>query len=169
MHKQAMENGKKFFERYVKPGKIIVDVGAQDINGSLRELAPQPCKFIGVDCAPGKGVDIVSEDPYSIPLPDEYADAVISTSCFEHVEFFWELFVEMCRITKAGGYVYIDAPSSGPYHQHPFDCWRFYPDAGPALAKWACDAGEPVRMVETTTTETGEWNDWVTIFQKEKR
>ena len=167
MHKSAMENGVRFFVKYPVNG-IIVDVGAQDVNGSLRSVAPLYCKYIGVDCTDGKGVDLLMPDPYAIPLANEFADAVVSTSCFEHVEFFWLLFLEMIRVVKVGGYIYIDAPSAGPFHAHPVDCWRFYPQAGLALQKWAERQGYSVKLVETYTLDTGEWNDWVAIFQKEK-
>ena len=46
-------------------------------------------------------------------------------------------FKEMCRIVKPTGYIYVNAPSAGPYHMYPGDNWRFYSDAGHALAYWS--------------------------------
>lgn len=63
-------------------------------------------------------------------------DIVISTSCFEHDPCFWMTFREMARIVKLDGYVYVNAPANGPYHGYPGDNWRFYGDAGQALAHW---------------------------------
>ncbi|MFP4076345.1 MAG: hypothetical protein ACLFTD_07650 [Halochromatium sp.] len=43
----------------------------------------------------------------------------------------------MLRVVKRGGLIYLNAPSNGSYHGYPFDHWRFYPDAGRALASWS--------------------------------
>ena len=46
---------------------------------------------------------MVLDDPYLIPLADASYDLVYSGQTFEHAEFFWKTFAEMCRITKDGG------------------------------------------------------------------
>ena len=162
-----MKAGKDFFDRYITSGGVIVDIGSKNVNGSLRSVASVDCKYLGLDCETGDGVDVVMSDPYKIPYPNDFADFCVSTSCFEHVDFFWELFLEMVRIVKPGGFIYINAPSAGPYHCHPVDCWRFYPDAGDALKRWAERNGLYVTIVDTYTLDTGAWNDWVAIFRKE--
>ena len=60
MHDTAMIYGKHFFSTYLKDatGLKIVDIGAQDVNGSLRTVAPMNNEYIGVDFAEGKGVDV---------------------------------------------------------------------------------------------------------------
>jgi hypothetical protein len=42
MHDTAMKYGAAFFNTYLKNAKelTIVDIGAQDVNGSLRSVAP---------------------------------------------------------------------------------------------------------------------------------
>ena len=121
-----------------------------------------------MDLVSGRGVDIVLEDPYVLPFEDNSFDAVVTTSCFEHDTFFWLTFSEMCRVAKQGGFVYVNAPSSGCYHRHPLDCWRFYPDAGFALVEWAARAGHSVSLCESFITRDNAdvWNDFVGIFQK---
>lgn len=34
-------------------------------------------------------------------------------------------------------HTYINAPSAGPYHVHPDDCWIFYKDRGKVLKTWS--------------------------------
>lgn len=75
---------------------LILDIGAQDINGSLRQVAPAGARYLGLDFAAGRGVDVVLEDAYRLPFDDGIADAVVSSSCFEHIEMFW-LMVRMRR------------------------------------------------------------------------
>ncbi len=55
----------------------------------------------------------------------------------EHVEFFWITFLEVARVLREGGICCMIAPSGGPEHRYPVDCWRYYPDVFRALARWA--------------------------------
>ena len=88
MHDTAMMYGKLFFETYLENSKdlIIVDIGAQNVNGSLREVAPKENQYIGVDFVEGKGVDVVLTDPYQLPFETASVDVIVSSSCFEHSE-----------------------------------------------------------------------------------
>ena len=105
----------------------IVEIGSQDVNGSIRPTFGPDVNYVGVDFANAAGVDVVLSDPYSFPFQDNEIDVVVSSSCFEHSEFFWLTFLEAVRIVRPGGLIYLNAPSNGPFHQYPVDCWRFYP------------------------------------------
>ena len=91
---------------------------------------------------------------------------IIASSVFEHDPAFWWTFVEMCRLAKPGGYVYVSAPSNGTFHQFPLDHWRFYPDCGLALQEWARREGQNVELVESFLAERdGDiWNDFCFLF-----
>jgi hypothetical protein len=93
---------------------------------------------------------------------------VLSGSAFEHDSCFWETFLEIARITRDRGFIYLSAPSNGPFHRYPVDCWRFYPDAGQALAEWASSKGQHVELVESCIAEREResWNDFVAVFRK---
>ncbi len=168
MHDTAIETGRAFFECYGRASGTILDVGALDVNGTLRPLAPSGMTYTGCDTAAGPNVDVVLEDPYRLPFADGRFGLVVSTSCFEHAEFFWLLFAEMTRVTRRGGFIYLSAPTGGPVHRHPVDCWRFYPDAGKALANWSERAGSRVDLVESFIRPPGRenWSDWVAVFGK---
>jgi SAM-dependent methyltransferase len=171
MHPSALRHGKAFFDKY-GPFQYIAEIGSMEVcGGSLRSVVHDYSSYIGIDCEAGPGVDYVTDDPYIIPLGSQYFDAVVSSSTFEHVEFFWQTFVEMTRLCKTNGYIYVNAPSNGFAHRFPVDCWRFYPDAGQALANWAKRDGYNVEVVETFIGPPDEddpqrWEDWVTIWRK---
>lgn len=162
--------GKKFFKKYL--GNInnpaILDIGSLDVNGSLRTVAPKDCDYIGLDTSLGRGVDVVTSDPHHYEFLDNKFDAIVSTSCFEHDTMFWLTFLEMLRVIKYGGYIYINVPSNGGYHAYPVDCWRFYPDSGKALESWGRKNGFPVNLCESFTAYelNDTWNDYVMVFQK---
>lgn len=172
MHPTAMNSCRLFFEAYAKSfdnNTQIVEVGSQDVNGGLREIAPPNLKYIGVDFTEGKGVDIVLDSPYKLPFDDNSVDMVISSSCFEHSEMFWVVFMEIMRILKPHGLFYLNAPSNGPVHRYPVDCWRLYPDAGNALTSWAKYNNINAELMESYISNQcgGLWNDFVAVFLKD--
>lgn len=165
-----MKNGEVFFATYSKYFKdslvTVVDIGAQDVNGSLKEVCPKDFKYIGVDFQNGKGVDIVLSDPYTLPFENETIDIVVSSSCFEHSEMFWVIFLEILRVLKPTGIFYLNVPSDGGVHKYPVDCWRFYPDSGQALVTWAKRNGFNPTLLECYTQLGGQWYDYVSVFLK---
>lgn len=171
MHDTALSHGKLFFDTYAdKSTRLsIVDIGAQDVNGSLRQVAPASHEYIGLDFVEGKGVDIVIDDPYKLPLEDNSVDICVSSSCFEHSDFFWLSFLEVIRILKPDGLFYLNAPSNGMYHRYPVDSWRFYPDSGFSLNKWARRNGYSSLLLESFIGTQGKdmWNDFVAVFLKD--
>jgi ubiquinone/menaquinone biosynthesis C-methylase UbiE len=115
MHDTALEIGRRFFQTYAlgRSGLTVLDVGAQDVNGTLKSVCPTANRYVGLDFVAGKGVDIVITDPYSLPIDNESVDVVVCSSCFEHSEFFWLLFNEIQRVLKPSGIFYLNVPSNG--------------------------------------------------------
>jgi SAM-dependent methyltransferase len=172
MHPTAMRNCESFFDCYANsfastPNVRVVEIGSQDVNGSLRSVCPKQYQYIGVDFSDAKGVDVVLKDPYSFPFENEYADIFLSSSCFEHSEFFWLVYLEILRCLKPGGLFYLNVPSSGGFHRYPVDCWRFYPDSGQALVNWAKRNGIDNVVLESYTQIGGGWQDYVAVFLKD--
>lgn len=141
MHKSSLEHVERLVGRYLvhqhhKPLEII-DIGSYDVNGSYKPFFDRPgWKYTGVDLAAGPNVDVVLQSPYRLPFASHSVDVIVSGQAFEHVEFFWLTWMEMARVLKPGGMIFLLAPSRGPEHRFPQDCWRFYPDAYRALAKY---------------------------------
>lgn len=159
MHISQMEHMEELIQKYLIyiPRLDILDVGSYDVNGSYKSLFINESKskrwtYTGADIAAGPNVDVVLDDPYKFPFKDNQFDLVISGSVFEHTEFFWLTFQEMTRVLKPLGYIFLTAPSRGPEHKHPVDCWRFYPDGFRALAKY-CN----LEAIEVTT----DWHNYV--------
>jgi SAM-dependent methyltransferase len=173
MHPTAIKNGEVFFSTYSKfftdSMVTVVDIGAQDVNGSLKQVCPPSFKYIGVDFQEAKGVDVVLIDPYKLPFDDQSVDIVVSSSCFEHSEMFWLSYLEILRILKPAGLFYLNAPSDGQVHKYPVDCWRFYPDSGHALVTWSRRNNFDPILLECYTQIGGAWQDYVAIFLKDQQ
>ena len=169
MHDTAYEHGRMFFELYCSDGfDRVLDLGSQDVNGSLRDLCPVGTRYIGLDTMAAKGVDVVVSPNEVLPIASESIDAVVTTSAFEHDICFWDTFLELVRVLRAGGLIYINAPSNHAFHRYPLDCWRFYPDAGVALVRWAERRGSAIDLIESFIAQPRQdgWADFVAVFRK---
>src|SRR5689334_13401175 len=132
MHQSSKENMLRCKELYIdglftpeRDRLKVVDVGSADVNGSYRPFfETAQFDYVGLDLEAGAGVDVTVATPYNYPLPDNSADVVISGQMIEHCEFFWLAFEEMIRIVKPDGYLIVIAPSAGPIHRYPVDCYR---------------------------------------------
>jgi SAM-dependent methyltransferase len=167
MHESAYNFGRKFVQRYATtPGVQILEIGAMNVNGSIRDFAPEIGSWHGVDLEAGPGVDTVIEASQPLPFDDNTFDCVIASSVFEHDPFFWVTIEEMARVVKPSGYVYINAPSNGAVHRFPVDNYRFYPDAGKAIVDWLNFRGYQASLLESFVgaQENYFWNDFVAVI-----
>lgn len=143
----------------------ILDYGGRRVEGhdSYFSLIQHLVNFeyLGVDIVDGVGVDVIMTDPYCCPLPDQSADIIVTGQMFEHCEFFWLTVKDMARLLRPGGYLLAITPSAGAVHKYPVDCWRFYPDAYGALAKWA-----NLELINTWHDTRPKWYDQVGMLRK---
>jgi SAM-dependent methyltransferase len=150
----------------------IIDLGSQDFNGSYRSLFDRPpWRYLGVDMASGKNVDLVLRDPYRWrEIKAETADVIVSGQTFEHTEYFWLTIREIARALKAGGFLFLIAPSAGDEHRYPVDCWRVYPDGLRALARYAelevLEAWTQWEDLPQYDPESNKWHDSVLVARK---
>ncbi len=174
MHSSSFEHMTRLAERRLDPNLplSIVDIGSYDVNGSYRTIFDKPgWTYRGIDLSEGPNVDVVLDSAYVLPLKSDSVDLVVSGQAFEHVEFFWVTWLEMVRILRPGGMIFLIAPSRGPEHRFPVDCWRFYPDGYRALAKYA---GLELLEAETDWSPhpdpgSAPWGDTVGAFRKPAR
>src|ERR1700751_4124404 len=168
MHPSSFENMRRCLARHVG-GEVfeqhaairVADIGGRDVNGSYRPLFDHP-KFVymAIDLDDAPDVEVVMSSPDRIPLADGSVDVVISGQMLEHCEAFWVIFGEMARVLSPDGVMVVIAPSGGPIHRFPVDCYRFYPDAFHALARTA-----GLDLVELLHDDRGPWNDLVGVFR----
>jgi len=90
----------------------ILEIGSQDINGTVRDFFKHNQNFVGLDLGMAKGVD------WTIPgelveLPDQWARVCISTECFEHAATWQRILMNMIRITSEGGLLILTIAGEG--------------------------------------------------------
>lgn len=134
----------KEFEISHQPFHKVLDVGAYDVNGSVKNiLSPDSYrKFIGVDMREGPGVDIVmnGHDIDKLLEPDMEGvkppkfDLVTCCETLEHDNKFWVTVEKMRSVLKPGGYMLITVPGIFyPKHEFPNDYYRFTEEAVRAM------------------------------------
>jgi SAM-dependent methyltransferase len=144
MHPDSLKLMAEFKNKYADrlAGKRLLDVGSQDINGSYRHIFNGVVtEHVGLDAAPGEGVDVVSNKEDVFPFKDAEFDVVISGQTLEHCRRPWNTVKEIARVLKPGGIICLIAPWSFFVHKGelcPLDCWRILDDGMRVLIE---DAG----------------------------
>ena len=108
-----------FFERlrlscpaYFSKSSKILEIGSQNINGTVRDFFKNADQYIGIDLGMAEGVDWTIPGEL-IELPTGWSEVTISTECFEHAQSWADIFLNMIRITRPNGLIVITCASDG--------------------------------------------------------
>jgi SAM-dependent methyltransferase len=99
----------------VRTGPRVLEVGAYDVNGSVRGISAstvQPAEYIGVDLAPGPGVDVVASG-HEVDFPEASFDLTLSAECLEHNPHWEATLRNMRRMTRPNGFVVVSCATLG--------------------------------------------------------
>jgi SAM-dependent methyltransferase len=88
-----------------------LEVGALDINGSIRSLF-EGSQYVGVDVADGPGIDLACPGQL-VEFASGSFDTVVSAECFEHNPFWRETLANMLRMLKPGGLLLMTCATRG--------------------------------------------------------
>lgn len=174
MHESAFDKFQVFVSAYLAPAVgrelRVLDVGARVIDDHISHrgvIESAGWTYTGLDIEPGTNVDVVAANPHewSEIASDDY-DVVLCSQVLEHTRFPWRVAQEIARVLKPRGMALLVAPSAGPVHRFPEDCFRYYPDGLPSLA-----AGAGLRVVEShvqhrVAYESNLWCDAALAAQK---
>jgi SAM-dependent methyltransferase len=113
-------------------GKRVLEVGSRVVQSpelTLRHhlVSLRPSLLLGVDVAPGPGVDrVVDAGDLVASLGAASFDAVVCTEVVEHVRDWRRVFGNLKEVLRPGGVLLLTTRSPGfPYHGWPHDYWRF--------------------------------------------
>jgi SAM-dependent methyltransferase len=168
MHWSVKRTFNLFLEKYLdrESSLAVLEIGSANVNGGLRDQKLTNMNWVGVDLNEGPGVNFTIKVGEKLPFESHSFDLVVASSVFEHDIQFWNTFLEMSRVTKPEGLLILIMPSQGDFHRFPLDAFRFYPDCGIALEKWAEFCNVPIRLIESFTTRpmNDVWADYVAIY-----
>jgi len=131
-----------------KKGMKILEIGSRVVTGDCYKPYFSQANYVGFDFYPGNNVDVVGDAHKLSTYFDkgEKFDVIFSSAVFEHFAMPWVVALEIAKLLKVGGMLYIETHFSYSSHERP---WHFfqYSDMGlrvlfsPALGFECIEAG----------------------------
>ncbi len=156
-----------------RAGISVLEIGSRNRSGHVRTgLVGAGASYVGLDIMEGDNVDVVG-DAHDLArhFPAASFDAVFSISTFEHLLMPWRVALEINRVLKPGGVVFVATHQSFALHEQPADFWRFSDTAWQALFNRATGfeideaaLGEPVHLVASMLHPVTAWLDRAPAF-----
>lgn len=115
-----------------QPEAPVLEVGARDVNGSVRQLFPQD-GYLGIDLAPGPGVDRILDILKAGDRFNSSFKTVVCCETLEHVKEPWAAIDTMALALKPGGLLIASWCFAFPLHDAEIhkgqsgDYWRITP------------------------------------------
>jgi SAM-dependent methyltransferase len=124
---------KHLYEIGNKPGMRVLEVGSREVTGASNARNEfSKAEYVGFDYYPGRNVDVVG-DAHKLSSyfeQGEKFDIVYSSACFEHFAMPWVVAVEISKVLKVGGFVFVETHFSFASHERP---WHFFQFSDMAL------------------------------------
>ena len=112
-------------DRFNKSGMRILEVGSRNVTGTNFRSRFNRANYVGFDFYDGENVDVVG-DVHQLSnyfQGQEKFDLIFSSAVFEHLHMPWVAAMEIQKLLKVGGYVFIETHFSFSSHERP---WHFF-------------------------------------------
>jgi len=140
----------------------VLELGAR--RSTIRNHFDRCRRYVGVDIHPGEGVDVacdIHELSSALAPQNVRFDAVVTISTFEHLAMPWKAVLEINKVMKPGGLLFIATHPTWPPHELPWDFWRFAEGAFQGLLNRAtgfeivrCNSGLPCTILPLGTEKS---------------
>jgi hypothetical protein len=133
----------------------VLEIGARDINGSLRMLLPDAASYVGVDVEPGPGVDVVADG--ATYEPRQPPSLIICTEVLEHTPNGQDLIEHAAHVLAHGGWLFVTCATEPRAPHSAADGGQvrrgeYYRNVAPDdLRGWVDGAGLSIEQLETHT------------------
>ncbi|MBQ3544322.1 MAG: methyltransferase domain-containing protein [Lachnospiraceae bacterium] len=118
-------------QNFNKEGYEVLEIGSRVVTGRNYRNMFNKATYTGVDIYPGENVDIVYDvHKLSEKLVNKKYDLIYSSAVFEHLAMPWKASMEIIKLLKVGGYVFIETHYSYSSHERP---WHFFQFSESAL------------------------------------
>ncbi len=124
---------KHLYEIGNKPGARVLEIGSREVTGaSNARKGFAKADYTGFDYFPGDNVDVVGDAHRlsSYFKAGEQFDLIYSSACFEHFAMPWLVAIEISKLLRVGGHVFVETHFSFSSHERP---WHFFQFSDMAL------------------------------------
>lgn len=116
-------------KKFNKKGIDILEIGSRNVTGTnLRNMFTK-ANYIGFDYYQGENVDVVGDAHKLSQYFDKKFDLIFSSAVFEHLAMPWKVSVEITRLLKLHGCVFIETHYSYSSHERPWHFFQFSENA----------------------------------------
>tara|TARA_B100000212_G_scaffold208205_1_gene157183 strand:+ start:4465 stop:5199 length:735 start_codon:yes stop_codon:yes gene_type:complete len=112
-------------DKFNKNSIRVLELGSRNVTGTNLRSHFSNATYVGFDFYEGENVDVVG-DAHKLStyfLEEEKFDLIFSSAVFEHLHMPWIVSVEIQKLLKVGGYVFIETHFSFSSHERP---WHFF-------------------------------------------
>lgn len=113
--------------QYNRKGVRILEIGSRKVTGGKIRDRFSEAEYIGFDFYPGEYVDVVGDAHRlrSYFSGEDKFDLILSSAVFEHLYMPWVVAVEIQKMLKVGGCVFIETHFSFRSHERPWNFFQF--------------------------------------------
>lgn len=112
-----------------KPGMKVLEMGSRNVTGDSFRGKFRNASYVGFDYYAGENVDIVGDAHCLSSYFDEQFDLIFSSAVFEHLALPWLVSIEMVKLLKKDGYIFIETHYSYSSHERPWHFFQFSENA----------------------------------------
>ena len=110
-----------------RPGVRILEVGSRNVTGGATRKPFSAADYTGFDFYEGENVDVVG-DAHRLSSyfnDEEKFDLIFSSAVFEHFHMPWIVALEIQKLLKVGGYLFVETHFSFAFHEKPWNFFQF--------------------------------------------
>lgn len=105
------------------PGMKVLEVGSRNVTGDSFRNKFKYASYTGFDYYPGENVDVVGDAHKLSSYFSDKFDLIFSSAVFEHLALPWLVSLEIIKLLKKEGFVFIETHYSYCSHERP---WHFF-------------------------------------------
>lgn len=112
------------------PNAEILELGSRRVNKQDKwNEYFERANYTGFDYYPGENVNVVGDAHNLSQYFDKKFDLIFSSAVFEHLAMPWKVALEIIKLLKPGGYVFIETHYSFSSHERPWHFFQFSENA----------------------------------------
>jgi Methyltransferase domain len=109
-----------------RPGVRILEVGSRNVTGGTSKKFFSQADYVGFDFYEGENVDVIGDaHKLSSYFGEQKFDLIMSSAVFEHFHMPWLVALEIQKLLRIGGHVFVETHFSFGTHERPWNFFQF--------------------------------------------